>query len=582
MAEPTSIPEKERSLTDVDTGVAVDVPTDKEVTDKDVTEKEANDDAASVEKAKEEDVEKVGNATPAADDYPHGLQLAVLVSAALVAVFLIALDQTIVGTAIPKITDEFHGLKDVSWYAAAYFMTFGAAQASAGKIYKYYSLKWSFLASMLIFEVGSLVCAVAPSSTALVVGRALAGLGGAGLSVGGTSIVSLTVPMEKRPMMMGLVGAVYCVAAVLGPLVGGAFTSHVSWRWCFYINLPLGGVAALAVLFFFKLPASAHNDKNLSLPHKTKLLHIDPVGIALAMGAIVSFILALQYGGNSHPWRSSVVIGLFIGFGLMSIALIAWETWLGEFAMLLPRLFRQRTLWATAPFQFFFMGSYVVLLYYLPIYFQSIRSASPIRSGVDNLPLVVTATVFALAGGAVVTATRRAQQVMMIGSGLSTVGIGLIYTWDLDTSTGKWVGYQLLTGACMAFAIMHGLTVAQSGVDSDDDIAAVTANLMVFQTIGGAFSTSIGQSAFVNRLLAVMPRFAPGVNPELVIATGASDLHTVFDAATLPGVLQAYMAALKAAFAVGIGFCGMAFLISFAIPMRKLPKTDPTKAVAMA
>lgn len=127
--------------------------------------------------------------------------------------------QTIVGTAIPKITAEFHSLDDVSWYAAAYFMTFGATQTSAGKIYKYFSLKWSFVVSMLIFEVGSLICGVAPTSNALIIGRAIAGLGAAGLSVGGTSIVSYAVPPARRPMMMGMIGMTYAIAAVLGPLI---------------------------------------------------------------------------------------------------------------------------------------------------------------------------------------------------------------------------------------------------------------------------------------------------------------------------------------------------------------------------
>ncbi|KIW96646.1 uncharacterized protein Z519_02037 [Cladophialophora bantiana CBS 173.52] len=508
------------------------------------------------------------------DQYPHGLKLVLVAGASVIAVFLIALDQTIVGTAIPKITDEFHGLRDVSWYAAAYFMTFGAAQTSAGKIYKYFNLKWSFLVSMLIFEVGSLICGVAPSSRALVVGRAIAGLGGAGLSVGGTSIVSFTVPPAKRPMMMGIIGMTYAIAAVLGPLIGGIFSDHVTWRWCFYINLPIGGLAAVAVFFFFHLPTAAAPPQ---VSWTKRLLHMDPVGVALAMGGITCFILALQYGGNTHPWDSSIVIGLLVGFGLLAIVLVGWEIWLGDYAMMLPRLYKQRSLSTTAPYQFFFMGSYIILLYYLPIYFQSILGASPIKSGVNNLPLVLAAAVFALAGGAVVMKTGRAQQVIFVGSMLSTVAIGLIYTLDIGTSTGKWVGYQLFVGAAMAFAIMHGLTIAQANV-GPEDLAAVTANLLFFQTVGGAFSTSAGQSAFVNRLLATLPKTAPGVNPRLVLLTGASELHNLFSPDVLPGVLKAYMVGLKAAFAVAVAFSGVAFLCSLAIPMEKLPSHAPDKA----
>ena len=478
-------------------------------------------------------------------------------------------------------------------------MTFGAAQTSAGKIYKYYNLKWTFLISMLIFEVGSLICGVAPNSKTLVVGRAIAGLGAAGLSVGGVSIVSFTVPPAKRPMMMGVIGMTYAIAAVLGPIIGGAFTDRVTWRWCFYINLPIGGVAAIAVFFFFHLPTAAAPPR---VSWTKKLLHVDPVGIALAMGGITCFILALQYGGNTHPWNSSVVIGLLVGFGLLAIALVGWEIWLGEYAMMLPRLYKQRSLSTTAPYQFFFMGSYLVLLYYLPIYFQSILGASPIKSGVNNLPLVLAAAVFALTGGAVVMKTGRAQQVMFIGSMLATIAVGLIYTLDIGTSTGKWVGYQFFTGASMAFAIMHGLSIVQANV-GPEDLAAVTANLLckcesphllftpgiiqgslptsriVFQTVGGAFSISAGQSAFVNRLLATLPKTAPGVNPRLVLLTGASELHNVFPLDVLPGVLEAYMAGLKAAFAVAVAFSGVAFLCSLAIPMKKLPTHAPDEAL---
>ena len=207
------------------------------------------------------------------------------------------------------------------------------------------------------------------------------------------------------------------------------------------------------------------------------MLHVDPVGIILAMGSITCFILALQYGGNSYAWGSSVVIGMLVGFVAIAAALVCWEIWLGDYAMMLPRLWKQRSLWSTAPYQFFFMGSYIVLLYYLPVYFQSVLGVSPIQSGVRNLPLVLAATVFALVGGIVVTKTGRAQQVMFAGSMLATVAIGLIYTLDIGSSTGKWVGYQFFTGASMAIAIMQGLTMAQAYADPDD-LAPVTANLL--------------------------------------------------------------------------------------------------------
>ena len=196
--------------------------------------------------------------------------------------------------------------------------------------------------------------------------------------------------------------------------------------------------------------------------------------------------------------------------------------------MTLPRLYKQRSVPTTAPYRFFFMGSYIVLLYYLQIYFQSILSVSPIASGVHNLRLVLAAAVFALAGGAAVAKTGRAQQIMFIGSMLATIAIGLISTLDIGTRSSKWVGYQLFVGATMAFAIMHGLSVAQ-------DLAATTSNLLymypylshtyqyraslvtlltfrtVFRTIGGAISTAVGQSVFINLLLAALPISASSV-----------------------------------------------------------------------
>ncbi|KAF1829262.1 MFS gliotoxin efflux transporter glia [Decorospora gaudefroyi] len=528
------------------------------------------------------ETEVVVNSTAESEDapaegYPQGLHLVILVVAVNMAIFLASLDQTIIGTAIPKITDEFHGLRQVSWYGSAYFMCLGGFQSVWGKAMRFFPLKITFITTVLIFELGSLICGVSPNSTAFIVGRAIAGVGGAGITTGATVILALSAEPAKRPTLMGTMGLSYCLAFLLGPIVGGAFSESVTWRWCFYINLPIGGVSLALVYVFFKTPSTAKvEEATLS----EKLRHMDPIGVMLAMGAIISFILALQYGGVSYAWNSSMVIGLLVGFVVILLTLAGWEYSQGDYAMLPRRLFQRRSLWAGSLFQFHFVGCYFLLLFYLPIYFQSINGDSAIMSGVHNLPMVISACLFIIMGGVAVEKTQFATPYMTGGAALATVATGLLYTLDVGTSTGRWVGYQILVGAALAFPFQNALNIVQSDTPPRD-ISTVTSSLYFFQILGGAFSISAAQSAFVNRLIHSLAVNAPGINPQKVIITGASELRAVFTAEQLPGVLQAYMDGLKAAFAVGIGMAGMAFIASFLSPWKRL-YVKPGEGAAIA
>ncbi len=252
-------------------------------------------------------------------EYPTGLRLALVLSSVYISLFLVSLDRLIVTTAIPAITNEFDSLPDVGWYGSAYLLTSCAFQLLFGKLYQFYPIRAVYATSVLLFEVGSALCGAAPNSIAFIFGRAIQGVGSAGIFAGGIVVIVYAVPLHRRPFWQGMAGAVFGVSSILGPLVGGAFTSNVTWRWCFYINLPFGGVALAIILLLLRIPDRDETKAST----KTKLSQLDAPGTLVLLPAVVSLLLALEWGGLTYAVRILTPLLFFFGPLLITLADLA-------------------------------------------------------------------------------------------------------------------------------------------------------------------------------------------------------------------------------------------------------------------
>ncbi|KAF8866717.1 putative MFS toxin efflux pump [Acephala macrosclerotiorum] len=505
-------------------------------------------------------------------DYPHGLKLWVILSALCLAVFLVALDQTIISTAIPKITDKFNSIQDIGWYGSSYLLTATALQPTFGRIYTIFSIKLTFLTAIALFELGSLVCATAPTSKALIVGRAIAGLGTGGIFSGSVVILAYCLPLRKRPAAFGLIGGMWGIASVAGPLLGGVFTDRVSWRWCFYINLPIGAIA-IAVISVVLHIHRENNPDNLS--YMQRILKLDLIGAALIIPTVVMLLLALQWGGSTYPWNSAKIIGLFCGFGGMLIIFVYSQLRLGDKATLPPRLFKNRNVVLALVFAMFFGSAFFALIFYLAIYFQSIKGSSATRAGIQLLPLLISTVISSIITGGLITAIGYYVPIMLFCMVLFSIGAGLITTFGLDTTFGQWFGYQVLAGAGIGVGFQGGIITVQTVLPLSD-VPVATACVSFFQTLGGALFISVAQTLFQNGLLSGIKNYSPSLNGQAFLHSGATEIRRLLaemhQEDQLQGVLHAYVDGLRHTFWITAACAIAAFFCAVGLEWKSVKK----------
>ncbi|GJC89740.1 efflux pump aflT [Colletotrichum liriopes] len=514
--------------------------------------------------------------------YPSGLKLVLIIASLCLAVFLVALDQTIIAPALGAITSEYGSVKDIGWYGASYLLTTTALQPMYGTIYKLFSIKYAYLVAIAIFEIGSLICALAPNSTAFIVGRAIAGIGTAGLFSGSIVILSYTMPLDKRPLAFGLIGGMWGVASVAGPLLGGVFTEKATWRWCFYINLPIGGIAM--VFIFFLLTISKQNNA-LGETLVQRILQLDLIGTAVFLPAIVCLILALQWGGTEYAWNSATVIGLFVGFALMIIIFVGIQFWQGDKGTLPPKLFKNRNVICAMLFGCFFGAAFFPLIYYLSLYFQAIQGVSAVQAGIKILPLLLATVVASIASGALISTIGYYNAIILPSMVLFAVGAGMITTFDVATPMREWFGYQVLAGLGIGAGFQIGVLVVQT-VLPQEDVPVATACVQFFQSFGGAVMIAVAQSLFQTGLIDGVTKNAPDINPAIFINSGADQVRSILTqmgrADLIPIVLEAYMDGLRHTFYVTLACACAAFVTCLGLQWKSVKKEGKGGAVAVA
>lgn len=516
---------------------------------------------------------------PSADSKtPHyGWRFWTILGSLAITSILSALDISVISTALPSIVHDLGASPAYPWVGNAYFLTSTAFQPIYGQTANIFGRRSLTLFATVLFAVGSVVSATAKDINTLIGGRTIQGIGGGGINVMVELIVCDLVPLRDRSKFIGVIFIAFAVAVSIGPVVGGAIAQRTTWRWIFYLNLPIAGVSLVLLFVFLRVKYTKDSARNM-------LRRIDLFGNALLIASVVAILLALTYGGVQWPWASArALVPLILGvFGLAGFLVLESSKLIPEPTMPM-RMFANRT--SLGSFGLTFLHGILTywITYYLPVYFQSVLEKTPIDSGVGLLPSAIGTLPFAMVAGTALSKYGHYRPWHFIGFALCALGYGLLTRLDSHTNAGYWAGIQILVAAGLGVLFTTTLPAIQAPL-SESDTAVTTATWGFLRSFGGIWGVAIPSAIFNSQVNNLLPRLSdPALRARLAdggaYALASKEFIQSFngDPELKATVVSIYVDALKLSWQIAIAFSLLGFVIALVIkeiPLRQNLNTE--------